>query len=240
MTRIIRFESYRKVQFGRLEKDYIVGEDRIKYIIGEVNILPPVSPSKIICIGFNYAKHRDDAKKIATKTPTLTLKSPNSIIMDGATIELPPDSKHVEHEAELGVVVGKAGYNIENPAEHIAGYLPVNDVTARDIEMEMVQWSASKSFPTFCPVGGFIETDADPKNLNIECRVNGKLRQQANTSEMIYDAFECVRFASSFMKLEVGDLICTGTPAGVGKLKNGDVVEVNIFGVGSLKNQVKK
>ncbi|OYT40111.1 MAG: hypothetical protein B6U86_04645 [Candidatus Altiarchaeales archaeon ex4484_43] len=156
-----------------------------------------------------------ELREIATKKPTLTLKAQNSVLAHEQEIILPRNSKWVEHEAELGIVIGKGGYRIKNPGEYILGYTIVNDITARDIEKEMIQWSASKSFPTFCPVGPCIETDLDPSNLKIKCWVNKELRQDSR------------------------DLIATGTVPGTGPLQNGDVIEIKIEGIGVLRNYVK-
>jgi len=204
----------------------------------EIDFLPPIIPRKIICIGFNYSEHRDELREIATKEPTLTLKAQNSITSHNKPIILPIESDRVEHEAELGIIMGRGGYRIENPAEHIFGYTVVNDVTARDLEIKMKQWSPAKSFPSFCPVGPCIETDIDPRDLKIRCWVNRELRQNSRTSFMIYDAFECVKFVSKFIELEKGDLIATGTPPGVGKLYDKDIVEIEIEGIGVLRNYV--
>jgi len=248
-VKICRFKAKNLEKFG------ILSHGKIKEIQGdlfnpgsetgrvykeeEVELLPPVNPGKIICIGFNYRKHAKDFKEIATKKPTIALKSPNSTIGCNQNILLPDISDRVDHEAELGIIIGKEGYRIENPEEHILGYTIVNDVTARDLQHEMGQWSPSKSFPTFCPMGPYVNTDLDPSSLRIRCRVNDKLRQDAKTSDMIYSPDECVRFVSRFMKLERGDLIATGTVPCVGKLGDGDVVEIEIEKIGKLKNFVK-
>jgi 2-keto-4-pentenoate hydratase/2-oxohepta-3-ene-1,7-dioic acid hydratase in catechol pathway len=248
--KLLRFE------FNGVERTGIIENGKLKEIKGdvfspggetgkihsqeEINFLPPVIPPKIICIGFNYRAHMQELGEIATKKPTITLKAQNSIIAHEQTILLPKNSKQVEHEAELGIVIRKEGYRIENPKDHILGYTIVNDVTARDIEKEMIQWSASKSFPTFCPVGPCIETELDPENLEIRCLVNRKLRQDSRTPLMIYPPEDCVRFVSQFMRLERGDLIATGTVPGVGPLQDGDVVEVEIPGIGILRNYVRK
>jgi len=207
--------------------------------ISEIKFLPPINPSKIVCIGFNYKKHMDEIIEIATKKPTLTLKSQNAVIGHNDFIVLPRVSDRVEHEAELGIIIKREGYRIKNPDEYILGYTIVNDVTARDIEKDMVQWSAGKSFPTFCPIGPCIETELNPENLWIRCWVNNKLRQKDNTRNMLYNPFKCVEFVSRFMKLQRGDLIATGTVPGVGILKNGDVVDIKIDGIGILRNMVK-
>jgi len=237
--KLLRFELDGRAHNGVVEDDAVIDERTKKeYPLDEIEFLPPVNPPKIICMGFNYPKHRKEMDDIATSKPTLTLKSPTSVIGHKQKIILPEIPSGVEHEAELGVVIKKPGYNIENPLEHILGYTIVNDVTARDLEREMIQWSASKSFPTFCPTGPWIETDINPGNLNIKCTVNGELRQNCGTKEMTHSPEECVSFASKFMKLQTGDLIATGTPPGVGILVSGDVVEIGIEKIGVLRNRV--
>ena len=247
--KLVRFEFEGRQCYGILEGERIIefdgdlfnmGEKTGEiYDINEITFLPPVDPPKIICIGFNYRAHMRELREIATKKPTLTLKAQNSVLAHEQEIILPRNSKWVEHEAELGIVIGKGGYRIKNPGEYILGYTIVNDITARDIEKEMIQWSASKSFPTFCPVGPCIETDLDPSNLKIKCWVNKELRQDSRTSLMIYNAERLVEFVSQFMRLEKGDLIATGTVPGTGPLQNGDVIEIKIEGIGVLRNYVK-
>jgi 2-keto-4-pentenoate hydratase/2-oxohepta-3-ene-1,7-dioic acid hydratase in catechol pathway len=204
-----------------------------------IKFYSPISPRKIVCIGFNYKKHSSELADLATKEPTLTLKSPSSVIGHLENIILPENAKDVQHEAELGIVIKKSCYKVDEPLKYIKGYTIVNDVTSRELERKMVQWSASKSFPTFCPMGPFMENNLDASDLEIICKVNGEIRQRARTSDMIYSPAECVRFASSFMRLDDNDLIATGTPAGVGNLNKGDVVEIYIEKIGLLKNTVE-
>ena len=235
--KLLKFKHNGKFYSGIFKNNSIIEEKTRKEFDPEkIIFLPPVNPPKIICIGFNYRKHRDELKDLATREPTITLKAACSILPHKGTIILPQKSDDVQHESELGVVIKKGGYRIKNPIKHILGYTIVNDVTARDIERKMIQWSASKSFPTFCPCGPFIETDINPDNLEILCKVNGEIRQNAKTCQMIYSPEECVKFVSKFMELQKGDLIATGTPQGVGKLENGDVIEIKIEGIGMLKN----
>lgn len=237
--KFLRFKFDKKIYEGIFDDGKVFDKKTKKeFDITKIKFLPPINPRKIICIGFNYKKHKEELKDIATRKPTLTLKSPNSIIGHGEKIILPSISSDVQHEAELGIVIGKEGYNIKNPKEHILGYTIVNDVTARDIERDMIQWSASKSFPTFCPIGPFIETEISPENLEILCKVNNEIRQKNNTNNMIYSPYECVKFVSKFMKLEKNDVIATGTPPGVSRLSNGDIVEITIEQIGKLINFV--
>ena len=233
--KLLKFKHNGKTYSGIHENNTIIANGT-EFDPEKITFLPPVNPPKIICIGFNYKKHNEELKDMATGEPTITLKAPTSVLGHIGKIILPPESGDVQHESELGIVIKKSGYRIKNPVEHILGYTIVNDVTARDIERKMVQWSASKSFPTFCPFGPFIETEINPGDLEITCKINGELRQNARTSQMIYSPEECVKFVSKFMELQKDDLIATGTPPGVGKLEEGDEIEIKIPGIGTLKN----
>ena len=208
----------------------------------EVRLLPPVQPGKIIAIGRNYPEHAKEQDVEIPDVPMIFLKPPSSIIGPGSTIILPPQSTQVEHESELGVVISRSGRWIkqEDVKDHILGYTIVNDVTARDLQRRDGQWSRAKGFDTFCPVGPWIETDLDPADILITCRVNGEIKQLSSTREMVFSIKQLIVYMSSVMTLEPGDLILTGTPAGVGKLADGDTVEIEIEGIGILRNQVKE
>ncbi|HPO59722.1 MAG TPA: fumarylacetoacetate hydrolase family protein, partial [Anaerolineaceae bacterium] len=173
--------------------------------------------------------------------PLLFLKPPSSVIGPGEAILLPPQSRQVEHEAELAVVIGRLGRWIppEAALDYVFGYTVANDVTARDLQRRDGQWTRGKGFDTFCPLGPWIETDYDPYDNLITCRVNGEIRQMASTRDMIFPVQQLVAFASSVMTLEPGDVILTGTPAGIGPLLDGDEVAVDIEGIGELRNPVK-
>jgi 2-keto-4-pentenoate hydratase/2-oxohepta-3-ene-1,7-dioic acid hydratase in catechol pathway len=175
------------------------------------------------------------------KVPLIFLKPPSSIISNGESILLPPQSKQVEHEAELVVVIGKRGRNVtpEAAKEYIFGYTIGNDVTARDLQKSDSQWTRAKGFDTFCSFGPWIDTEFDASDAVVTCRVNGQMRQMASTRDMIFNVSTLIAYISSVMTLEPGDIIFTGTPAGVGELKNGDVVDVEIEGLGKLSNPVK-
>ncbi|MEJ7578550.1 MAG: fumarylacetoacetate hydrolase family protein [Pyrinomonadaceae bacterium] len=208
----------------------------------EVKLLAPVAPSKIVCVGRNYADHAHELGNAVPTEPLLFLKAPSSIITHGETIELPSASSRVEHEGELAVVIGRRARCItadENPFNYVLGYTCLNDVTARDLQKKDVQFTRGKSFDTFCPVGPFIVTDLDPSALALETRVNGEARQRGNTRDMIFPVAHLLRYISEHMTLEAGDLIATGTPAGVGPLCSGDTVEVKIEGIGTLRNTVR-
>lgn len=207
----------------------------------QIRFLPPVEPSKIICIGRNYVAHAKEHEAEVPDLPLIFLKPPSSVIGTGESILLPPQSQRVEHEAELGVVIGKRGRWIqpENALEYVLGYTIANDVTARDLQRRDGQWTRGKSFDTFCPLGPWIETEFDPADAMVTCHVNGEMRQMASTRDMVFNVRQLIAFCSSIMTLEPGDLLLTGTPAGVGALLPGDVVEVTIEGIGKLSNPVK-
>jgi 2-keto-4-pentenoate hydratase/2-oxohepta-3-ene-1,7-dioic acid hydratase in catechol pathway len=228
---------------GPIEGD-IFGEYRrleAEIPLTEVKLLAPVQPSKILCIGRNYAEHAKEHQAELPKVPLLFMKPPSSILNPGDPIVLPPQSRQIEHEAELVVVIGKRGRNIlaVEAQNHVYGYTVGNDVTARDLQMEDGQWTRGKGFDTFCPFGPWIDTDFDPSDAVITCRVSGQPRQMASTRDMIFNVNVLIAFISSVMTLEAGDILFTGTPAGVGVLKAGDSVEVEIEGLGKLVNPVQ-
>jgi 2-keto-4-pentenoate hydratase/2-oxohepta-3-ene-1,7-dioic acid hydratase in catechol pathway len=211
--------------------------------LSDVTLLPPVSPSKIVCVGRNYAEHAKELGNEVPKEPLLFLKAPSSLITDGESILIPPQSQQVEHEGELAVVIGRSAKNLsenDNPMNFVFGYCALNDVTARDLQRRDVQFTRAKSFDSFCPVGSFIETKLDPLHLNVTVRVNGSVRQSGNTNQMVFPAAELVRYISNQMTLLPGDIIATGTPSGVSKLNDGDIVEVEIEGIGILSNPVRQ
>jgi 2-keto-4-pentenoate hydratase/2-oxohepta-3-ene-1,7-dioic acid hydratase in catechol pathway len=208
--------------------------------IDSVHLLPPISPGKIVCVGRNYVAHAEEHHAEVPDLPLLFLKPPSAIIGPGEPIVLPPQSNQVEHEAELAVVISQRGRWIraENAGDFILGYTAANDVTARDLQQRDGQWTRSKGFDTFCPLGPWIETDLDSSDVLITCSVNGQMRQMASTRDMVFTVPQLIAFVSSIMTLDPGDLILTGTPAGVGILGDGDEVTVDIEGVGTLRNPV--
>lgn len=220
-------------EFRRLEAE----ED-----LQNLKILPPVLPSKIICIGRNYAAHASEHGAEVPEVPLIFLKPPSAVIGNGDTIILPPQSQQVEHEAELAVVIGKKGRWIlpDEADSYILGYTIANDVTARDLQRRDNQWTRAKGFDTFCPIGPWIETDFNPTDALITCYVNNDVRQMASTHDMVFSIPQLIAFISSVMTLEPGDLILTGTPAGVSPLKDGDLVRITIEGIGNLENPVKQ
>jgi 2-keto-4-pentenoate hydratase/2-oxohepta-3-ene-1,7-dioic acid hydratase in catechol pathway len=207
----------------------------------ETELLAPVQPSKIVCVGRNYVEHAAELGNKMPDEPLLFLKAPSAIIASGENILLPPESQHVEHEGELGIVIGKPARNVsdnEDPLAYLLGYTCVNDVTARDLQRKDVQFTRAKSFDTFCPVGPWIVTDVDPRSISVTTRVNGIVKQKGQTANMAFDVPFLIRFISRIMTLNPGDLIATGTPAGVSRLQSGDVVEVEVEGIGILRNPV--
>jgi len=209
--------------------------------LSHVRLLAPVEPSKIVCVGRNYAAHAAELGNEVPKEPLIFLKPSTSIVGPGEPIILTNFSQRVEHEGELSVVVGRRCSQLrdsDDPLSFVLGYTCLNDVTARDLQNRDVQFTRSKGFDTFCPVGPHIETKLDPTNVVVETRVNAAIRQSGNTSLMIYPVTYLIRWISRMMTLLPGDLIATGTPAGVGPLVVGDSVEVSVAGIGVLRNPV--
>lgn len=207
----------------------------------QIKLLAPVLPSKIIAIGLNYKAHAEEFGLTIPETPMILLKPPTSVIATGEEIIYPSHmSRRVDCEAELGVVIGKVAKDIpvEDAKDYILGYTCVNDVTARDLQKTDVQYIRAKAFDTFFPIGPWIETEIDPLNVKVKSLVNGELRQSSSTSDMVFNVFELVSFVSRIMTLLPGDVIATGTPAGHGKIKPCDEVEIRIEGIGSLINTV--
>ena len=207
----------------------------------ECRLLAPLEPSKIVCVGRNYAAHAAELGNEVPKEPLIFLKPPSSIVGPEEPIVLTRYSKRIEHEGELGVVIGKECAHLgdhDDPLSFVLGYTCVNDVTARDLQKSDVQFTRAKGFDTFCPVGPHIATQLDPRNILVETYVNGERRQSASTSLMVYPVAFLVRWISRMMTLFPGDLIASGTPAGVGPLVAGDTVEVSVAGVGVLRNPV--
>jgi len=209
--------------------------------LDEVKLLAPVAPSKIVCVGRNYREHAAEMGNKMPDEPLLFLKAPSAVIASGEQIELPSASQQVEHEGELGVVIGRRARKVpqnEDPLSYVFGYTCVNDVTARDLQRKDVQFTRSKSFDTFCPVGPWIETGIDPANVVVETRLNGEVKQKGNTGDMAFPVAFLIRYISEIMTLYPGDLIATGTPAGVSRMKHGDMVEIEVAGIGVLRNEV--
>ncbi|OIN90401.1 MAG: 2-hydroxyhepta-2,4-diene-1,7-dioate isomerase [Anaerolineae bacterium CG1_02_58_13] len=238
-----RYGWLHEEKIGEIEGDLFGAYKRLKAEIPlkEVRLLAPSAPSKIVCVGRNYVEHAKEHGAEVPKIPLIFLKPPSSVLAPGGAILLPPQSQQVEHEAELVAVIGKRGRNAttESARDYVLGYTIGNDVTARDLQKADGQWTRAKGFDTFCPFGPWVDTDFDPSDALITCRVNGQMRQLASTRDMIFNIGVLIAYISSVMTLEPGDLIFTGTPAGVGPLQAGDSVEVEIDGLGLLSNIVQ-
>jgi 2-keto-4-pentenoate hydratase/2-oxohepta-3-ene-1,7-dioic acid hydratase in catechol pathway len=201
----------------------------------------PVQPSKIICVGRNYIAHAQELGNTVPPEPMIFLKPPSALLAPGGAIVMPPQSQQVEYEGEIGVVVLERLRNVSAAQAEKArlGFTCVNDVTARDLQKTDGQWGRAKGFDTFCPVGPSVVEGLDWRTLTVTTRLNGSVKQQGATAEMAYSIPVILAFISSVMTLEPGDLIATGTPAGVGRLAAGDVIEVEVSGVGILRNSVR-
>jgi len=214
--------------------------DRIH--IAEASLLPPVEPSKIVCVGRNYREHAAELGHDVPKEPLIFFKPPSSLLPPGATILRPKVSERTDYEGELGVVIGRRCHKLaegEDVRPYILGYTCVDDFTARDLQSKDGQWTRAKGFDTFCPVGPIVADGLDPwSGIQVETRVNGDLRQSGNTRDFIFALDAIIRYISQVMTLEPGDLIATGTPKGVGPVIASDIVEVSIAGIGQLRNPV--
>ena len=248
--KIARFNFKDEVRFGVVEDSTIkllVGEpfaglefsgDSVS--LSEVKLLAPVNPSKIICIGLNYSAHAAEISQDLQDEPLMFFKPSSSIIATGETIVLPAQSGQIELEVELAIVIGKKAKDISKAEvnEHILGFTIGNDVTARDLQFSDLQWARSKGFDTFCPLGPWIETEFNHQGIHLESRVNGEMRQTASTRDMIFDVETIVSYVSQNVTLLPGDVILTGSPAGISKISSGDLVECEIEGIGILSNPV--
>ncbi|HVQ56452.1 MAG TPA: fumarylacetoacetate hydrolase family protein [Pyrinomonadaceae bacterium] len=207
----------------------------------KIQIEKGFAPSKIVCVGRNYAEHAAELGNEVPKAPLLFLKAPSALIYDGDAIVLPSQSSQVEHEAELAVIIGRDCKDIaddEDPFQYVKGYTCLNDVTARDLQKKDGQFARAKSFDTFCPIGPHIETELDAADVAVTCRVNGDMKQTGRASQMVFPVEFLIRYISRQMTLKAGDVIATGTPSGVSKLSAGDVCEVEIEGIGTLRNPI--
>ncbi len=203
--------------------------------------MPALNPSKIVCVGRNYAKHAAEMGNEVPKEPLVFLKPPSSIIAAGDNIVLPPGAGRIDYEGEIGVVIGRTAKGISKADawSHVEAIVPVNDVTARDYQKSDDQWARAKGFDTFCPVGTPVPVaDVDVGSLSVTTRVNGEVRQEGVVTDMAYDIPTILEFITTFMTLNPGDLVLTGTPDGIAPLQPGDVVEVEVSGVGSVRNPV--
>ena len=250
--KILRFEKDGKISFGVLDANKgeirdIVGQpfDGIRFTgngirLEEVRLLAPVVPSKIVAVGLNYKDHAREMGKKIPEEPLIFLKAPSALNHPGGDVVYPRASQRLDFEAELAVVIGSVARSVkesEAPSA-ILGYTCINDVTARDLQVKDGLYARAKGFDTFAPLGPWIETELDPFALRVRCLVNGEIRQDGNSREMGASAYRLVEFISHVMTLFPGDVIATGTPAGVGPVKVGDVMTVEVEGIGSLTNRV--
>ncbi|MEZ5185621.1 MAG: fumarylacetoacetate hydrolase family protein [Candidatus Nanopelagicales bacterium] len=251
--RIARYRFEQDVSFGLVDGDVVrqiagtpfpgvasIEVTGVEHNIDDVDLLAPVLPTKIVAVARNYADHAREMGGEVPAEPMIFLKPSTSVVGPESIIRLPTQSEQVEHEAELAVVIGRLCKDvpIERVPEVILGYTCANDVTARDLQAKDGQWGRAKGFDTFCPLGPWIATDIDVDELRIECEVNERVRQDGSTADMVRSVPELVSWISSVMTLVPGDVILTGTPAGVGPLRNGDMVTVTIEGIGTLDNVV--
>ena len=209
--------------------------------LSEVRLLPPTSPSKVVCVGLNYREHAAETNHKVPTEPVIFIKPTTCIIANGEAIEYPAVSKQVDFECELAVVIGKKAKNIgkSEAANYILGYACANDVTARDLQPHDGQWAIAKGFDTFLPYGPWVATDLDPSALDIKTLLNGEVKQSSNTRHFIFDIGTVLECVARVMTLLPGDVVITGTPSGIGPMQKGDVVTVEIEGIGSLVNPVR-
>lgn len=208
--------------------------------LSEARLLPPVTPTKIVCVGRNYREHAKELGNEVPAEPLLFFKPPSSLLAPGGLVQMPKVAERVDYEGELALVIGKRASKLPAGADwrsYVRGYTIANDVTARDLQKKDGQWTRAKGFDTFCPVGPFVASDVDPvKGLTLETRVNGEVKQHGSTTDFIFGIPELLTYITAAITLEPGDLVLTGTPSGVGPLKAGDRVEVEITGLGVLSN----
>lgn len=240
MKKYLRFSIKDKMMTGFLEDGKVQATTGEVYDLDDVHLLPPCTPSKILCAGLNYHKHAEEVGGEIPELPLLFLKPPTSLIGPGDGILYPSMVNELHYEAELAVVIGERCHKIkkEEVKEKILGYTCFNDVTARDLQRRDGQWTRSKSFDTFAPTGPFIVSSLDPQDLHLSLYLNGELCQSSSTEDMIFSVEEIISFASHIMTLLPGDIIATGTPSGIGPMEVGDVVEVKIPEIGVLKNTI--
>lgn len=248
--KIVRFTYGDKAEYGILYEDAVRSivdspfEDIIEtnqyYRLSDLRLLPPCLPSKIVALGVNYKSHGEEMSHRIPAEPLIFIKPSTSVIGTEDDIVYPESSERVDYEGELGVVIKSVARRVprEDAFNYILGYTCVNDVTARDLQAKDKQWTRSKSFDTFCPIGPCIETELDPSDLSLETILNGEVRQQTRTSQLIFPVATLVSFISHVMTLLPGDIIATGTPRGIGPMQPGDIVEIRIEGIGTLRNYV--
>lgn len=250
--KIVRFLANGKIKYGILKGQYIqaitgkpfksIKYSGEQYKNSEVKLLAPCQPSKIVALGVNYVNHGVELNHPVPKSPLIFIKPATAVIGPEDNIIYPPSSQQVDYEAEMGIVIRKVARRIkkENVLDYVLGYVCFNDVTARDQQKTDGQWTRAKSYDTFAPLGPWIETELDPNNVNVESYLNGKLKQQGNTSDLVFPVSELIHFISNVMTLLPGDVIATGTPSGIGPMQPGDTIEIKIPPIGTLKNYVSR
>jgi 2-keto-4-pentenoate hydratase/2-oxohepta-3-ene-1,7-dioic acid hydratase in catechol pathway len=251
VSKIVRFRAGDDIAYGLAEGDGVtlyrgspfVAWEATETVVpwSQVQLLAPVLPSKVVCVGKNYVEHAAEMGGDVPEEPVIFLKPATSVVGPGANVVYPQISREVHHEGELAVVIGKVARNVraEDVSQYVLGYTAANDVTARDLQRKDGQWTRAKGFDTFCPLGPVIETELDPlERLAVVCRVNGDVRQAGFTSDMVFGVAEIVEFVTRVMTLLPGDVVLTGTPSGVGPVVPGDVMEVEVDGIGTLVNRV--
>ena len=248
--RFVRFKIDGEVKYGavdgrsvlEIKGDIFSGYEVLdkSFSLIDIKILAPCTPSKIIAIGLNYRSHAEELKMKIPDEPMIFMKPSTAVIGHEDNILYPAMSKRIDYEAELGVIIGNTCRNaeIKDAPRYTLGYTCFNDVTARDLQKKDVQFTRSKSFDSFAPMGPYIETGLDPDNLRIESYLNGERRQSVSTRDLIFHVYYLVSFISKIMTLLPGDVVATGTPSGIGPMQAGDVVEVKIDGIGTLRNKV--
>lgn len=249
--RYCRFLSPEGARWGKIEQETIIVMDRAPFEFGrptgktlplaEARLLGPAAPSKIVCVGRNYADHAAELGNEVPEEPMLFLKAPSSIIGPDEPIQLATADRRTDFEGELVIVMGKEASRVprRKALEYVLGYTCGNDVSDRVLQKKDGQFGRAKSFDTYGPMGPWIETDLDPSNLTVETRLNGEIKQSGSTKQLIFDVPYLIEFISNVMTLHPGDMIMTGTPAGVSPMAPGDVVEIHIEGIGTLKNPVR-
>jgi len=248
--RLVRFSHNSEVGWGMIEGEVIFEVESFtshrqtgrKFRADEVKLLAPCTPSKIIAVGLNYTDHAEELGMALPEEPIIFMKPASAVIGHEDYILLPSMSERVDYEAELAAVIGKTAKDLspQQASDVILGYTCLNDVTARDLQKKDGQWTRAKSFDTFCPIGPWVTNEVEPLDLEVKLLLNGEVKQCSRTSKLIFSVFELVSFVSKIMTLYPGDVISTGTPAGVGPMREGDVVEVVVEGVGVLRNRVKR
>lgn len=221
--------------YGSFKDEYLAYDYDM---LSDVKILTPVSPSKVVCVGLNYKDHADELDMVLPSEPLLFMKPSSSVIATNENIIYPEDTEKLDFEAELGIVI-LSEINRNNNQNFKIAYTIINDVTARDLQEKDGQWTRAKSFDTFCPIGPVLVTNINSTNLKIQLKVNDEVKQNSNTKNMIFSSKQLLRYVSSIMTLNPGDIIATGTPPGVGQLNKNDVVSITIEDIGTLKNIVK-